>query len=350
MGTRPNIEAPDGLHNHFRRLINGDQESVVAFINAYKKRVIEIVIHDNLYKEYIDKLPQPEYLAEASLLSFADNVKNDLIKETCNLAKALLDTVKKHIHIYTHKLLKQICYEVYLKTEGAEEQLWQFEINVFLIIERLSSANPLFSDHAKVAKQVMFEFISQIKKNGDRDKKGEEIKDFPSYLYTIVKRRTWDQKNRDIRWKQFPESSNYNGSFGNPLEFIKNSNYESDKEDYLFREELIDILVEEIFPKLDFLERFIVIMHDLEDKTFTEIRREIYSEFRTRMDESTIWRKHKKAKETIKRLFCRMGIYNYMKSGNDPAPKKCHTINAKRLKNFFLSHEDILNMKYSKGK
>ena len=327
MESKSNVEAPDGLSNHIRRLKSGDKDCVKVFIEAYKKRVIEIIIHDNLYKEFLDKLSQPECLAEQSLQIFADSVKKGLISEIYNPAKSLRDTIKRHINNSIHRLLKQACQGVYHKIKGAEYQLWQFEINVFIMIEKIGSTDFLFSDHTRVAKRVMIEFISQVKKNGTKDNKGKEIRDFPSYLFMIVKRRILDQKNRDHKWRQFPEFSNNNGSVENPCNTIRDARNENLLEDLVFKKEFLDILIDTIIPRLEFLERFIVVKYDFEGKNYREIRREMYLAFRMKLDESNIWRKHKKAKEKIRRLFYQMGIYNYIKDEDDSGAKNYQTSN-----------------------
>ncbi|MGA1826591.1 MAG: sigma-70 family RNA polymerase sigma factor [bacterium] len=293
---QPGEASSDGFAIHLRKIQKGSAESLKQFISLYKRRVTEIIKHDTLYKGFEDKLPYPEEIAEQSLKIYASKNNEGIsgLRISPFMVKEFRNFIKRHIKHSVHQKLKLVCQEVYQQIPGSEERLLHYEINVLVLIEKIAPMDFLFSNHVRVAQQVMSEFLSQVKRNGIHDNQGKSIENFVDYIYKIIRGRIKDQLKRERReFNQLP--INYE---------LPRVSYKKDViDDSIIQKEFFSILFKSILPKLDTVERFIFIKYRIEDKNYREITEEINILLGYEFVLSTVQRKLKSAEKKIRLYF-----------------------------------------------
>ncbi|MGA1842338.1 MAG: hypothetical protein ACMUIU_17105 [bacterium] len=314
-GRSSTNDSQEGLPVRFQRLKYGGKIHIEEFIDFYKPRAVEIVErikHDKLtnhtnhklYHAFQDKLPKSKDIASEALYDFADKIRKGIDIKSSQIWEKLREIIIEHTEKYfddkyikefIHKHLKNVCQEVYLGSKEAEKKLLDYEKNVLILIQVKSHTSFLDSDHIRVSKQVISEFLCQVKKNGVKDNRGKEIRNFYSYLYTIIQRRMKDQYNRDInRFGRSTEDYPYR----KPQEAPKN--YADNLDDSIYNKELLKIVFNELLPILEPIEKFIIFEEFIEEKKGKEIIADIYLWSQESFSQSTLTRKRNRAIEKLR--------------------------------------------------
>lgn len=308
-------ESQEGLPVRFQRLKYGGKTNVEGFVDFYipiAEEIVERVKHDKLtnhtnyklYHAFQEILPKSTDIASEALYDFTAKIRKGIEIKSSQLWEKLRETIIEHVEKFfddkyikefVHRHLKNLCQEVYQGSKEAEQKLLDYEKNVLVLIQVKSHTNFIYSDHIRVSKQVISEFLSQVKKNGVKDNRGKEINNFYSYLYTIIQRRMKDQYNRDIN--RFGRSTE-DYSYRKPQEASRN--YADKLDDSIYNKELLKIVFDELLPTLEPIEKFIIFEEYIEGKKGKDIISDIYLWSQEKFSQSTLTRKRNRAIEKLR--------------------------------------------------
>jgi hypothetical protein len=314
-GRSSTNDSQEGLPVRFQRLKYGGKTYIEGFVDFYIPIAVEIVerikhlkltnqTNYKLYHAFQDILPKSKDIASEALYDFAAKIRKGIEIKSSQLWEKLRETIIEHtekcfddkyIKDFVHNHLKNICQEVYQGSKEAEKKLLDYEKNVLILIQAKSHTNFIYSDHIRVSKQVISEFLCQVKKNGVKDNRGKEIKNFYSYLYTIIQRRIKDQYNRDIN--RFGRSTE-DYSYRKPQESSKR--YADNLDDSIYNKELLKIVFDELLPILDPIEKFIIFEEYIKEKKGKEIISDIFLWSQESFSQSTLTRKRNRAIEKLR--------------------------------------------------